>query len=110
MNSLKVFFDKVYETEVTRAIEKSDYSFEFNLDLGRKKNIKRYILNSEFLLEKVKESFNFNIEEKSENEDDYEMNIPASFLLKKYGNNMKLLIGDFKKYSENIKRLAIKDI
>lgn len=73
MNSLKVFFDKVYETEVTRAIEKSDYSFEFNLDLGRKKNIKRYILNSEFLLEKVKESFNFNIEEKSENEDDYEV-------------------------------------
>ncbi|ELC8368407.1 hypothetical protein [Clostridium perfringens] len=110
MNSLKVFFDKVYETEVTRAIEKSDYSFEFNLDLGRKKNIKRYILNSEFLLEKVKESFNFNIEEKSENEDDYEMNIPASFLLKKYDNNIKLLIGDFKKYSESIKRLAIKDI
>lgn len=109
-DKVKVFFDKVYETEVTRAIEKSDYSFEFNLDLGRKKNIKRYILNSEFLLEKVKESFNFNIEEKSENEDDYEMNIPASFLLKKYGNNMKLLIGDFKKYSENIKRLAIKDI
>ena len=34
--TLKVFFDKVYETEVTRAIEKSDYSFEFNLDLGRK--------------------------------------------------------------------------
>ena len=63
MNSLKVYFDKVNETEVTRAIEKSDYSIEFNLDLGRKKNIKRYILNSEFLLEKVKESFNFNIEE-----------------------------------------------
>lgn len=41
----------------------------------------------------------FNIEEKSENEDDYEMNIPASFLLKKYDNNIKLLIEDFKKYS-----------
>ena len=38
------------------------------------------------------------------------MNIPASFLLKKYDNNIKLLIEDFKKYSESIKRLAIKEI
>lgn len=105
INSLKVFFDKVYEVEVLRAIENSNISFKFNLDLGGKKNIKRYILNSEFIVKKVKESLNYNKkndDKKSENS--FEVKIPTSYLLNQYNNNINLLIKDFKENTENIKK------
>ncbi|XZN14410.1 hypothetical protein ACSW9O_15190 (plasmid) [Clostridium perfringens] len=56
-NSLKVLFNKVYDIEVQRELESADINFEFNLDIGSKKKIKRYLLSSDFLVEKVKENF-----------------------------------------------------
>ena len=105
MSSLKIFFDKVYEVEVIRAIKNSKISFEFNLDLGGKKNIKRYILNSEFLVNKVKESFNLS-ESIEENKNEWSVKIPTSYLFKRYNNDIKLLVKDFKEYVESIKRLT----
>lgn len=104
MNSLKVFFDKVYEVEVLRSIENSNISFKFNLDLGGKKNIKRYILNSEFIVKKVKESLNYDKKDDEKSENSFGVKIPTSYLLKKYNNNIDLLVEDFKKNTENIKK------
>lgn len=103
INSLKVLFDKTYDLEVLREIKKAPNDFEFNLNLGGKKKIKRYILNSNFIIDKMKENFNLNSNKNNESEV-YEVKIPRSYYYKKYGNTDKV-VNEFKKFSERVKSI-----
>lgn len=99
-NSLKVLFNKVYDIEVQRELNSADINFEFNLNIGSKKKIKRYLLSSEFLVEKVKENFL--------NKEDIDFGtknnfkIPYNLFYTVFKGDMEFLNKEFIKYVENI--------
>ncbi|MDK0695964.1 hypothetical protein P5E93_15270 [Clostridium perfringens] len=99
-NSLKVLFNKVYDIEVQRELESADINFEFNLDIGSKKKIKRYLLSSDFLVEKVKE--NFLNREDIKYETKYNFKIPYNLFYTVFKGDMEFLNKEFIKYVENI--------
>lgn len=99
-NSLKVLFNKVYDIEVQRELDSADINFEFNLNIGSKKKIKRYLLSSEFLVEKVKE--NFLNKEDIKYETKYNFKIPYNLFYTVFKGDMEFLNKEFIKYVENI--------
>lgn len=99
-NSLKVLFNKVYDIEVQRELDSADINFEFNLNIGSKKKIKRYLLSSEFLVEKVKE--NFLNKEDIDFETKYNFKIPYNLFYTVFKGDMEFLNKEFIKYVENI--------
>ena len=99
-NSLKVLFNKVYDIEVQRELDSADINFEFNLNIGSKKKIKRYLLSSEFLVEKVKE--NFLNKEDIDFETKYNFKIPYNLFYTVFKGDIEFLNKEFIKYVENI--------
>lgn len=99
-NSLKVLFNKVYDIEVQRELDSADINFEFNLNIGSKKKIKRYLLSSEFLVEKVKE--NFLNKEDNDFETKYNFKIPYNLFYTGFKGDIGFLNKEFIKYVENI--------
>ncbi|EPT4877944.1 hypothetical protein ACVRQF_005601, partial [Escherichia coli] len=99
-NSLKVLFNKVYDIEVQRELDSADINFEFNLNIGSKKKIKRYLLSSEFLVEKVKE--NFLNKEDIYFERKYNFKIPYNLFYTVFKGDIEFLNKEFIKYVENI--------
>ncbi len=99
-NSLKVLFNKVYDIEVQRELESADINFEFNLDIGSKKKIKRYLLSSDFLVEKVKE--NFLNREDINYETKYNFKIQYDLFYSIFNGDVEFLNKEFIKYVENI--------
>ncbi|MDK0767030.1 hypothetical protein P5E81_14565 [Clostridium perfringens] len=99
-NSLKVLFNKVYDIEVQRELDSADINFEFNLNIGSKKKIKRYLLSSEFLVEKVKE--NFLNKEDIDFGTKYNFTIPYNLFYTVFKGDIEFLNKEFIKYVENI--------
>lgn len=99
-NSLKVLFNKVYDIEVQRELESADINFEFNLDIGSKKKIKRYLLSSDFLVEKVKE--NFLNREDINYETKYNFKIQYDLFYSIFNGDVEFLNKEFIKYVKNI--------
>lgn len=99
-NSLKVLFNKVYDIEVQRELDSADINFEFNLNIGSKKKIKRYLLSSEFLVEKVKE--NFLNKEDIDFGTKYNFKIPYNLFYTVFKGDIEFLNKEFIKYVENI--------
>lgn len=99
-NSLKVLFNKVYDIEVQRELESADINFEFNLDIGSKKKIKRYLLSSDFLVEKVKE--NFLNREDINYKTKYNFKIQYDLFYSIFNGDVEFLNKEFIKYVENI--------
>lgn len=99
-NSLKVLFNKVYDIEVQRELDSADINFEFNLDIDSKKKIKRYLLSSDFLVEKVKE--NFLNREDINYETKYNFKIQYDLFYSIFNGDVEFLNKEFIKYVENI--------
>ncbi|UBL00776.1 hypothetical protein KLF26_16360 (plasmid) [Clostridium perfringens] len=99
-NSLKVLFNKVYDIEVQRELDSADINFEFNLNIGSKKKIKRYLLSSDFLVEKVKE--NFLNREDINYETKYNFKIQYDLFYSIFNGDVEFLNKEFIKYVKNI--------